>query len=302
MIFGIGSGLLFFYLPWLKVNSAPGVTYRTVPGAIFSKVARRVGFRIKRQRFSSPARAQQTLDDCLAKGMPVGLQVGVYNLVYLPDEYRFHFNAHNLVVYGKEGNEYLISDPVLSYTTRLTEEELDRVRFAKGVFSPRGHLYYPTDIPKQSIDLRKAIIKGIRQTCNTMLAPFPLVGFRGIEKLSRDIAKWSERYSTKKTNHYLINILRMQEEIGTGGGGFRFVYGAFLQEASAVLGKPELMTLSAEITGIGDAWRDFALEIARLYKQRSSTPDVYKKLSKDLYDIAQREKLFFRKLKAAVEH
>ena len=94
----------------------------------------------------------------------------------------------------------------------------------------------------------------------------------------------------------------MQEEIGTGGGGFRFVYGAFLQEASAVLGKPELMTLSAEITGIGDAWRDFALEIARLYKQRSSTPDVYKKLSKDLYDIAQREKLFFRKLKAAVEH
>ena len=190
----------------------------------------------------------------------------------------------------------------MSYTTRLTEEELGRVRFAKGVFSPRGHLYYPTDIPKQSIDLRKAIIKGIRQTCNTMLAPFPLVGFRGIEKLSRDIAKWSERYSTKKTNHYLINILRMQEEIGTGGGGFRFVYGAFLQEASAVLGKPELMTLSAEITGIGDAWRDFALEIARLYKQRSSTPDVYKKLSKDLYDIAQREKLFFRKLKAAVEH
>jgi len=89
---------------------------------------------------------------------------------------------------------------------------------------------------------------------------------------------------------------------GGGGGGFRFVYGAFLQEASAVLGKPELMTLSAEITGIGDAWRDFALEIARLYKQRSSTPDVYKKLSKDLYDIAQREKLFFRKLKAAVEH
>ena len=111
MIFGIGSGLLFFYLPWLKVNSAPGVTYRTVPGAIFSKVAQRVGCRIKRQRFSSPARAQQTLDDCLAKGMPVGLQVGVYNLVYLPDEYRFHFNAHNLVVYGKEGNEYLISDP-----------------------------------------------------------------------------------------------------------------------------------------------------------------------------------------------
>ena len=121
MIFGIGSGLLFFYLPWLKVNSAPGVTYRTVPGAIFSKVARRVGFSIKRQHFSSPARAQQTLDDCLAKGMPVGLQVGVYNLVYLPDEYRFHFNAHNLVVYGKEGNEYLIELHHTAYRRRTRQ-------------------------------------------------------------------------------------------------------------------------------------------------------------------------------------
>ena len=111
MVFGIGSGLLFFYFPWIKVNEAPAISYRTMPGHIFSKVAKRLGFKVKRQKFSSPEKAQQALDDNLAKGIPSGLQVGVFNLPYFPDEYRFHFNAHNLVVYGKEDGKYLISDP-----------------------------------------------------------------------------------------------------------------------------------------------------------------------------------------------
>jgi hypothetical protein len=45
---------------------------------------------------------------------------------------------------------------------------------------------------------------------------------------------------TKVTNHYLGQLIRMQEEIGTGGGGFRFIYGAFLQEASVILKNDEL--------------------------------------------------------------
>ena len=57
----------------------------------------------------------------------------------------------------------------------------------------------------------------------------------------------------------------MQEEIGTGGGGFRFIYGAFLQEAASILKNNTLQELSKEITDIGDAWRDFAVAIARVY-------------------------------------
>jgi len=32
MAFGIGSGLLFCYIPFLKVNHAPSFTYRSMPG------------------------------------------------------------------------------------------------------------------------------------------------------------------------------------------------------------------------------------------------------------------------------
>ena len=73
MVFGIGSGLLFFYFPWIKVNQAPAISYRTMPGHIFSKVAKRLGFKVSRKKFSSEKEAQQVLDQTLSKGIPVGL-------------------------------------------------------------------------------------------------------------------------------------------------------------------------------------------------------------------------------------
>ena len=110
MVFGIGSGLFFVYLPFLKVNFAPGFSYRSMPGSIFSKAAKRLGFKIKRQKFRNPKDAQKALDENLRKGIPTGMQVGVFHLTYFPEEYKFHFNAHNLVAFGKENGEYLISD------------------------------------------------------------------------------------------------------------------------------------------------------------------------------------------------
>ena len=113
MVFGIGSGLFFFYFSLLKVNHAPAISYRPMPGFIFNKAAKRLGIKVKRTKFSNSAQAQKALEENLKNNIPTGLQVGVYNLTYFPDEYRFHFNAHNLVVYGKENDTFLISDPVM---------------------------------------------------------------------------------------------------------------------------------------------------------------------------------------------
>lgn len=302
MIFGIGSGLLFFYFPWLKVNQAPAISYRTMPGHIFSKVARRLGFHVRRERFSSPKKAQQVLDEKLKTGFPVGLQVGVYHLTYFPDAYRFHFNAHNLVVYGKEGDTYLISDPVMEQPTKLSSQELEKVRFAKGVLSPKGHMYFPTHLPKH-ISLETAIRKGIKETCQKMLAPVPIVGVKAIRWVSKDILRWYDKRGVKITNHYLAQMIRMQEEIGTGGGGFRFIYGAFLEEAAEVLKNNTLKECSQEITAIGDLWRDFAVEVARLYKNRNQAHRAaYEDLSQRLLTIAQREEAFYKRLKKVISY
>lgn len=107
----------------------------------------------------------------------------------------------------------------------------------------------------------------------------------------------AKKHGVKVANHYLGQVVRMQEEIGTGGGGFRFIYGAFLQEASVILENPKLKELSKEITAIGDQWRDFAINASRIYKNRSSELDAYNKVAKQLEDIADKEEVFFKKLK-----
>ncbi|MCB4799492.1 BtrH N-terminal domain-containing protein [Neotamlana laminarinivorans] len=302
MIFGIGSGLIYCYIPFLKVNHGPAVTYRVMPGLIFKRFAKRIGVTFKREKFKSATKAKQRLDDNIKNNNPVGLQVGIYHLLYLPDHYRFHFNAHNIVVYGKEGSDYLVSDPVIENVAKLDEKQLEKARFAKGPFAPNGQIYYPISFPKESeIPYKKAIVKGIKQTCRDMLAPIPIVGVKGIRMVAKLIKKWPKKKGIKVANHYLGQIVRMQEEIGTGGGGFRYIFAAFLQESSAILNNEKLMELSKEMTVIGDLWRDFALEASRLYKNRKATTGSYDKVSEMLFELADKEEVFFKALKIAIK-
>jgi hypothetical protein len=281
LAFGLGSGIFFVYLPFIKVNFAPGFSFRPQPGLIFKRLSKRLGIKIKRQKFKDPESAKRALDEMLNNNIPVGLQVGVFNLTYFPDEYRFHFNAHNLVVYGKIEDTYLISDPVMENITTLSSKELETVRFAKGIYAPKGQMYYPVEIP-ENLPLEKAIRKAVRATCRDMLAPVPIVGVKGIRWVAKSIKKWPKKIGIKKTNHYLG------------------IYGAFLQEASDILNNSELKDLSKEITDIGDLWRDFALDASRLYKNRSKEYDGYNKVSDKLLIIADREEKFYKKLKKAV--
>ncbi len=95
MAFGMGSGLFYIHIPFLKVNNGPAISFRTMPGLIFKRTCNALDIPVVRKSFSSPQKAQEFLDSSLAKGQPVGCQVGVYYLTYFPKEYRFHFNAHN---------------------------------------------------------------------------------------------------------------------------------------------------------------------------------------------------------------
>lgn len=299
MIFGLGSGLFFVFLPFLKVNHAPAISYRPMPGMIFNRAAKNLGIKVKRHKFKSNQSAQQFLDQQLKANNPCGLQVGVYNLTYFPEEYKFHFNGHNLVVYGKENDSYLISDPVMETTTALTENELEKVRFAKGVLAPKGHLYYPEYIPDE-LNFEKAIKQAIKKTCREMLAPVPIVGVCGIRMVAKRIKKWPTKIGNAKTNYFLAQMVRMQEEIGTGGGGFRYIYAAFLQEASVKLNRPELNDFAIEISEIGDKWRDFAVNASRVYKKRSNTQDIYNVISNQLLELADLEESFFKRLRKSI--
>ncbi len=43
MVFGIGSGLFFSYMPFMKLNDLPVVSFRPWPGMIFNRITKRLG-------------------------------------------------------------------------------------------------------------------------------------------------------------------------------------------------------------------------------------------------------------------
>ncbi len=300
MVFGIGSGLFFSHMPFLKVGGIPVTSFRPLPGVIFKRISHRLNIKFEKHKYRNPHKAMDALDENLKKGIPTGMLVGVYHLTYFPDPYRFHFNAHNLVVFGKKDNTYLISDPIMEGYESLTYDELLRVRYAKGTFAPKGHMYWAVGIPK-NINIEKAIIAGIKHTCKDMLTiPIPMFGVKGIRFLSKKVRSYPQKLDARKAASYTGQIVRAQEEIGTGGAGFRYMYGAFLQEASVILNNDELKKLSYELSDIGDMWREFAIITGRIVKNRNTADESYDKAADLLLTIADREESFFKKLKNSI--
>jgi hypothetical protein len=297
MVFGIGSGFFFSHMPFIKLNGMAVTSFRVLPGWIFKRVTHRLGIRVRRHKFSNDDRAMKQMDKLLDKGIPVGMLVGVFQLPYFPKEYRFHFNAHNITVFGKEDDRYIVSDPVMENIETLTAEELRKVRFAKGTYPPKGRMYYIAYVPEKA-DIKSAIIKGIRKTAKDMLTiPVPMFGIDGIRFLAGRMRRWPVKFGAKPAAQNLAQVIRMLEEIGTGGAGFRFIYAAFLQESSVILQKPWLNDLSTEMTAIGDLWREFAVHAARCFKQRDKGLTTYDTLADMLLKIADREEKVFIQLR-----
>lgn len=300
MVFGIGGGLFFIHVPFIKVGGIPLTAYRGAPRSIIKNVAKRLDIRWRYHRFRHPDDGMQALDRFLDAGRPVGLQTSVFWLPYFPPDMRFQFNAHNLIAYGKRDGQYLLSDPVSDHTVTCPAEDLRRARFAKGPFAPKGLIHYPDRIPA-SPEIKSAVRIAIRDTYRRMLdVPVPLLGVRGIRFLAAQIERWPQKHGPERARSYISSVVRMQEEIGTGGAGFRFMYAAFLQEAAAVLGQPSLEEAARLMTATGDRWREFALLGARLCKGRETAAIAYGEMAQVVRDCAQREEKVFGLLKQAV--
>jgi hypothetical protein len=301
MAFGIGGGLFFGYLPFIRINGLPLVTYRSAAGYILKRFGQIPGISMCQKRFRSSDQAMAELDAALEASIPVGLQTGVFWLPYFPKALRFHFNAHNLVVYGKEGDDYLISDPVFPGPVRCPAEDLAKARFASGALAPKGKMYYLTGVP-ENLEKRSLIVKGIKSVCKMMLdTPFPLIGIKGIRFMAGRLKKWPQRLGKESANLHLGHVVRMQEEIGTGGGGFRFMYAAFLQESARELQDQSLLDFASSLTSAGDNWRQFAVMAARVCKDRALQGDTYIAMAEQIHECARLEEKVFRQLKYWLE-
>ena len=308
MIFGLAYGIFFTHIPFLKMGGMPVTSFRTFPGVLFTRIMKMLGVKTATRRFFNKESAMRALDKILLeKHEPVGCVVGMYYLPYMPMEYRFHFNGHNIAITGKDEQtgDYTVLDANAVEKVTISRKDLMRARFPKGgVYPLMGQMYYIKQMPEQLPDLNQLIIKSIKKACWFMTSEprwVKPVGVNGIVYLSERIRKWEQTMGPRRAKLNLAQVIRMLEEIGTGGAGFRFLYGAFLQEAAERTGLTILNDFSRRITEIGDLWREFAYTAARIFKQRSDNQKNYDDLGDILHKIGQMERQFFLDLNEAVQ-
>jgi len=305
LVFGLSASLYFVHLPFLKFAGFPVTVFRPMPGVIFARVTQLLGIKIRKRIYLNKTKGVKQLNSLLEKGIPTGCVTGLYHLPYMPLEYRYHFNAHNVCVIGKEGDQYLLSEPVCLEKVTISSKDLLRARYAKGSFPPLGKLYWITSLPKQVPDLKKLVRQAILKNCYRMIhqpGPVPYVGVNAFQYLGNKIPKFPRIYGEKKAALHLVHLLRVMEEIGTGGAGFRFIYAAFLQEAAEITGISELNDFSLRLTDIGDQWRTFSVEAGRIYKNRSSMNVGYQTLGDLLKAIGKQEESFFAELEKLIKN
>ncbi len=294
MVFGVSNTLNFAYIPFIKMGGMPLIAYRSMPKSIVKNLKKNLRVEMKMETFKSQKKGEERVDELLKEGKILGAQGSMYWLEYVPEELSFHFNAHNFIIFGKKKDTYLISDPVFQDPMECSKKSLTKARFSKGVMAPKGLLYYPTFVPKE-LDLKSAITKNIKKLSKRMLSKaVPIAGISGMKYLAHTIVKLDKR-DKKYAKLFLGNIVRMQEEIGTGGAGFRFMYASFLQEASEIFGQDAILNEAAQMMlQVGDEWREFALMIAKAIKSNQEID--FKNISSMLLRIASNETKVYKKL------
>ncbi len=298
LVFGIAGGIFFGYFESKKFPF-PTFVVRNRPGMMRTNVRKRLGVRFTEKQFRNEKQGQIEFDRILDASIPVACQTDFFYMTYLPSHVRVHINVHFIIVVGRDGGEYIVSDCYAPELARIDGDSLHRGRFAGGSFSPRGFLFYPVSVPANP-DMAGAIWKGIRQAAFYMVRlPVPFLGVKGIRLFAKKLHNWpSLARDIDHLSHEIMKINIFLEDQGTGGAGFRFMYATFLREAAAITGCGDLADMSARMMAIGDRWRELSLFAARIGKRRDLSADRLSEMSGMLNERADLEEAFFRDLLA----
>lgn len=315
MAFGLGGGLCFVYMPFIKTPE--GYIFpllRMKPITIFRKVCQRLHLDYHEETFgNNEQKGAAALDALVAKNVPVGVQVNIGALDYVNkfDEFRsymgtgnsgaMNFNGHAVCVIGENGSEYIFSDTDFripdEYVT-LDKAAMTKARFLPGSFTPHGRMVYlgPSDKDAMRPEyLKQAIIAGMKETCHIMLKWYhPYVGCNGLHFFAKDIRSWHKKFNKEQINGRLLKYYRWIELGGTGGSAHRGMYSDFLKESAVIFQDNILNDCASSMSIAADDWRQFAVDCGRFMKQGSITLE---EMADVMDEIGDAEYKTFKKIK-----
>ena len=247
MLFGLGAGLNCFYAEF-KVSPYPLIGMRAKIGEFEDSIAKHLNIGIQIHETSSVKKAYTSLKELISQDIPAMIYVDMAFLKYLNLPEEAHFGGHSIVVFGIDEEKGLayVSDrddknfkitgnknevPADFHTVAL--QELEQARGSKYKPFPPKNKWLTFDFTNiKSID-RSVLLPAIHANAEKMLnPPIKNLGVKGIRFCSERVGKGWKDFDDNKLKWSAFNGYIFINQIGgTGGGGFRKMYGTFLRES-----------------------------------------------------------------------
>jgi len=290
MLFGLGEGLGFIF--WnMKSMDFPFIGGRNKPDILTKNIASHLKLNLTVKETTSKEKAWNEVKQLLDNQIIVGIKLDCYYLEYFKNP--FHFAGHYVVIYGYDNDyAYLIDTKQQGNKVKTSLESLSKARSAKGSMSSKN-LLYTIDKTKAGCNIKESIINAIKNNAENYLnPPIANIGYKGIEKTSKEIIKW---YNTSKNVEYEFKQASiLMEKAGTGGSLFRNMYRDFLKEAYCMLKMKTLNDGYKAFEEIELLWNS----VSKLFEKRSKTKDIkyIQEASNALKIISEKEKNIMEKL------
>ncbi|HKY41898.1 MAG TPA: DUF4872 domain-containing protein [Pyrinomonadaceae bacterium] len=269
MLFGLGGGLGMLYFLFDMHGGHPivvGTTYHASEAktpVFVMQMCEAWGATTELKHSTSRSAATKSLTKMLDDGYTPIVWVEYPKLPYLflsghPNMY------YTIVVYEKDGNEFVVGDLGQS-VARISVEELEEAR----------HSHYATKFRSLTIkdapakpDVREVLTQRIRLMCSQMLEGLGITNF-GLQAFkkwadmltnTKNKKGWSNCFTDGPALHEAMCSVYEQIELrGFGGSAFRGMYADFLDQSAGVLKKPGLKKVAAQFREADASWHKVAL-------------------------------------------
>jgi len=291
MVFGLASGLGFFYLEGESLSPTRMFHGRTL--TLENDFGLNTGVPLEDRVEPDDDRAWQALRVSIDDGRPVLVSTDNFYLGY--HETTSHFPGHRCVVvgYDDDAEMVLIADRKFDEYQRCSYDELRRARNATDFLMPCSNQYgVRTGKLELGVPIETAIRRALRRNAQHMLLPeaeYP-AGIPAMRTLASEFAGWreAEDWSWAARFGYQVVIKR-----GAGGKFFRSLYADFLREAAQHVPEIGEALPAARMQAIADRWCDLAALLKDQSDRKDCDPELFVEAGWVVADLATAEESFF---------
>jgi hypothetical protein len=290
MIFGLASGLGFFYL---RGEMSPSRMFHGRTMSLENDFGLNTGVPLVDRVEPDAGSAWQAVRDSIDNGVPVMVSTDTFYLGY--HHTTSHFPGHRCVVvgYDDDAETVWIADRKFDDYQQCSYQELARARNAPD---------YPMTCNNQygelsgKMELRQPLAAAVRaalaRNAKEMLEPTAEVpaGIPAMRALAAEFPEWSDigDWSWAARFGYQVVIKR-----GAGGHFFRSLYADFLRESATLVPEIAAELPAGRMHEIAARWCDLAAVLKDQSERDECEPDLFARAGRIAADLADAEERFF---------